>query len=104
MSEPTKFHRTFHLSRKRGKLCMPPLSRDSPLAPFPASGLPAKAPRLLPAMMPALTAVSFVAGARTGRFGSATRRPKLPGYMAPQLSDHVLDSGKKASETSEAGT
>src|SRR6185436_16903532 len=98
MSEPTKFQRALQSSKNRGKLCMPPHNLDSPEAVLPASGFPAKADRLLPAMMAARTEVSCPkAGER-----SADRLLKSSGYIAVSLSKKVLDKGKNASETIEA--
>src|SRR5918911_2133824 len=102
MSAPTKFHLwLFQSSKKRGKLCIPPLSLDSPEPLLPASGLPDNADRLLPAIMPERTDVS---APTEGRLASAALIFKSSGYIAPKLSNQVLERGKRASAIIEAGT
>ena len=91
ISAPTKLNLVVQFSRKRGKLCMPPLSLDSLGATLlPASGSPANAPRLFPAMIPARTEVSSVTakvltkGSTASGTLSAGRLASVSGYMPAQ--------------------
>ena len=72
---------------------------------MPASGLPASAPRLFPAMIPARTEVSSVT-ARVMPVGTLSGGlfASESGYIALKLSHQVLDNGNQASATIEAGT
>ena len=77
---------------------MPPFNLDS--LPFPWSGVPASADRLFPAIIAARTEVS---APTFGRFKSASRFVLVSGYIALELSNHVLDIGENASATMDEG-
>src|SRR6266550_2866079 len=101
MNDPTQFHRRLfenQSSTNLGKLIIPPFRRDS--KPLPWSGVPDRADRLLPAIIPVRTDVS---AATFGRLRSANLSVLVSGYIALELSNHVFDIGEKASVTTEAG-
>src|SRR5437899_12762076 len=102
MKHHVYFHRrltAYQSSTKRGKLIIPPFSRDS--NPLPWSGVPARADRLLPAMIAVRTDVS---APTLGRLKSASLLVIVSGNIALKPSNQVFDMGENASATIAAGT